>query len=273
MMIRAESLYKQYGEKPILEDISFTIKDREVLGIIGPNGSGKSTLLKLLSGIEAPASGQVYLAGKEVQSYSRKEIAKRVAVLQQEALPMLGFTVREVVEMGRFPFQNWLGEDVIDVDLLIDSILDKMNLTALSDRHLEQLSGGERQRVGLAKTMAQSPHLLMLDEPTTYLDIGHQIQLLDRIRSWQLQEKMTVISVLHDLNLAALYCDRLLLLNEGRIEAIGTPHEIIKAELIEQVYGVRPIIMMHPTNGLPQIILDGKLMNGNIIATKETLKI
>lgn len=273
MMIRAESLYKQYGEKPILEDISFTIKDREVLGIIGPNGSGKSTLLKLLSGIEAPASGQVYLAGKEVQSYSRKEIAKRVAVLQQEALPMLGFTVREVVEMGRFPFQNWLGEDVIDVDLLIDSILDKMSLTALSDRHLEQLSGGERQRVGLAKTMAQSPHLLMLDEPTTYLDIGHQIQLLDRIRSWQLQEKMTVISVLHDLNLAALYCDRLLLLNEGRIEAIGTPHEIIKAELIEQVYGVRPIIMMHPSNGLPQIILDGKLMNGNIIATKETLKV
>src|SRR5699024_7422783 len=113
-----------------------------------------------------------------------------------------------------------------DAELLIDSILDRMYLTTLSERHLEQLSGGERQRVALAKTMAQSPSLLMLDEPTTYLDIGHQIQLLDRIRDWQVEKKMTVISVLHDLNLAALYCNRLLLLNDGKVAAVGTPHEI-----------------------------------------------
>lgn len=272
-MIRVEAVGKQYGEKTILENISFSIKEREILGIIGPNGSGKSTLLKMLSGVEPPSSGKVYLQDKEVQKYARKEIAKRMAVLQQEALPMIGFTVREVVEMGRFPFQNWLGEDLIDVDFLIESILHKMNLTALSDRHLEQLSGGERQRVGLAKTMAQSPSVLMLDEPTTYLDIGHQIHLMDSIHNWQIEEGMTVISVLHDLNLAALYCDRLLLLNNGRVEAIGTPHEIIHEDLIEEVYGVRPIIMTHPSNGLPQIILEGEQMMNHLVATKETLRI
>src|SRR5699024_11216818 len=204
---------------------------------------------------------------------SRKEIARRVADLQQEALPAIGFTVRDVVEMGRFPFQNWLGEDMEDAELFIDSILDRMYLTALRERHLEQLSGGERQRVALAKTMAQSPSLLMLDEPTTYLDIGHQIQLLDRIRDWQLEKEMTVISVLHDLNLAALYCDRLLLLNEGNIAAVGTPHEIINAELIEEVYGIRPIIISHPSNGLPQIMLEGEQMTSRLSATKETLKV
>src|SRR5690625_2879586 len=217
VVLQTDAISKQYGEKLILEDVSFSINEGEVFGIIGPNGSGKSTLLKQLSGVERPSKGQIHLAGKDIQSYSRKDIARWIAVLQQEALPTIGFTVREVIEMGRFPFQNWLGEDKIDVDILMKKILGKMNLTSLSERPLEQLSGGERQRVGLAKTMAQSPRLLMLDEPTTYLDIGHQIQLMDRIREWQLEEDMTVIAVLHDLNLAALYCDRLLLLHEGKV--------------------------------------------------------
>lgn len=273
VMIQTEALCKQYGEKLILEDISFSIKDGEVFGIIGPNGSGKSTLLKQLSGVESPTTGQVHFAGKKIDRYSRKEIAKWISVLQQEALPAIGFTVREVVEMGRFPFQNWLGEDKVDVESLIDSILEHMNLTLLSDRRLEQLSGGERQRVALAKTMAQSPTLLMLDEPTTYLDIGHQIHLMDRIRYWQQKDKMTVIAVLHDLNLAAIYCDRLLLLHHGKVVAVGTPHDIIQEELIEQVYGVRPIIVQHPINGLPQILLEGEQITQNISATKATLNV
>src|SRR5699024_975418 len=169
--------------------------------------------------------------------------------------PLIGFTVREVVEMGRFPYQSWLGNDPIDVDLMIDSVLEKMNLSKLSDRPLEQLSGGARQRVALAKTMAQSPTLLMLDEPTTYLDIGHQIHLMDSISSWKADADMTVLAVLHDLNLAALYCDRLLLLQEGKIVAIGTPEEIITEYYIEQVYGIRPTIIEHPEVNVPQIIL------------------
>src|SRR5690625_1329621 len=128
-MIHVKTLYKQYGEKDILANITFSVREKESFGIIGPNGSGKSTLLKLLSGVESPTAGEIKLAGREVQNYSRKEIARRVAVLQQEALPAIGFTVRDVVEMGRFPFQNWLGEDKEDTELLIDSILDRMYLT------------------------------------------------------------------------------------------------------------------------------------------------
>lgn len=257
MIIEVDRLSKRFDNQPVLEEISFSVKRGECLGIIGPNGSGKSTLLKLLSGVESTTAGRIELNGKQIEQYNRKELAKWLAVLQQESLPPIGFTVREVIEMGRFPFQNWLGEETTDFERLIDVILNKMGLDDLSDRHLEYLSGGERQRVALGKTMAQQPKLLMLDEPTTYLDIGHQVLLMDRIREWQLEEDLTVISVLHDLNLAALYCDRLLLLHNGRVVATGSPEDIIRTDLIEEVYGTAPIVMKHPVYGLPQIILQG----------------
>ncbi|WP_102272876.1 heme ABC transporter ATP-binding protein [Cytobacillus massiliigabonensis] len=258
MFIEVDRLSKRFDNQSVLEEISFSVKRGECLGIIGPNGSGKSTLLKLLSGVESTSAGKVELNGKQIEQYTRKELAKWLAVLQQESLPPIGFTVREVIEMGRYPFQNWLGEETKDIERLIDAILDKMELNELSDRHLENLSGGERQRVALGKTMAQQPKLLMLDEPTTYLDIGHQVLLMDRIREWQLEDDLTVISVLHDLNLAALYCDRLLLLHNGRVVAVGSPEEIIRTDLIEEVYGTSPIVMEHPVYGLPQIILQGE---------------
>ncbi|MED3574029.1 heme ABC transporter ATP-binding protein [Cytobacillus praedii] len=258
MFIEVDRLSKRFDNQSVLEEISFSVKRGECLGIIGPNGSGKSTLLKLLSGVESTTAGRIELNGKQIEQYNRKELAKWLAVLQQESLPPIGFTVREVIEMGRFPFQNWLGEETTDFERLIDVILNKMGLDDLSDRHLEYLSGGERQRVALGKTMAQQPKLLMLDEPTTYLDIGHQVLLMDRIREWQLEEELTVISVLHDLNLAALYCDRLLLLHNGRVVATGSPEDIMRTDLIEEVYGTAPIVMKHPVYGLPQIILQGE---------------
>ncbi|WP_071394792.1 ABC transporter ATP-binding protein [Bacillus tuaregi] len=259
VFIKVENVNKRYNDKVILEDISFFVKRGECLGIIGPNGSGKSTLLKLLSGVEDKSDGIIDLNRKAIERYSRKELATWMAVLQQESLPPIGFTVREVIEMGRFPFQNWHGEEKHEIELLIDSIIEKMGLTHLEDCYLENLSGGERQRVAIGKTMAQQPKLLMLDEPTTYLDIGHQIVLMDRIREWQLDEKMTVIAVLHDLNLAALYCDRLLLLHNGRIVAAGAPEKIIRADLIQRVYGTTPIIMEHPVYQVPQIILQSEM--------------
>ncbi|GHI01193.1 ABC transporter ATP-binding protein [Neobacillus kokaensis] len=259
MFIEVDMLCKRFDNQSVLEEISFSVNRGECLGIIGPNGSGKSTLLKLLSGVESATAGKIEVNGKQIEQYPRKDLAKWLAVLQQESLPPIGFTVREVIEMGRFPFQNWLGgEEEADIERLIDSILDKMGLNDLSDRHLENLSGGERQRVALGKTMAQQPKLLMLDEPTTYLDIGHQILLMDRIREWQLEDDLTVISVLHDLNIAALYCDSLLLLHNGRVVAAGSPEDIIRTDLIEEVYGTAPIVMNHPVYGLPQIILQGE---------------
>jgi iron complex transport system ATP-binding protein len=254
-MIKVENLSQSFREQQVLEDISFEIKQGEFFGIIGPNGSGKSTLLRLLSGIDPVKNGRVDLGGRLVSSYSRKELAKWLAVLQQDALPPVGFTVREVVEMGRYPFQNWLGEEPADAEGLIDGIVRKLHLEPLIDRTIERLSGGERQRVSLAKVMAQQPRLLMLDEPTTFLDIGYQVQMMDYIKEWQRESELTVVAVLHDLNLAAQYCTRLMVVHNGELAAIGTPEEIITSGLISEVYGTEPIVLQHPVNDAPQILL------------------
>ncbi|MEX2460097.1 MAG: ABC transporter ATP-binding protein [Paenibacillaceae bacterium] len=254
-MIHVENLSKSFGAECILSHIDFSVAQGAFFGIIGPNGSGKSTLLQTISGIEPASEGQVWLEGKEVSAYSNKELARWMTVLLQDALPPVRFSVREVVEMGRYPFQSWLGDEKEDSRHLIDSIMSRLNMTEFADRHVEQLSGGERQRVALAKSMAQQPRLLLLDEPTTYLDIGYQIQMMDYIRDWQQEADLTIVAVLHDLNLAAQYCDQLLVLHGGEVLGIGTPQEILTSELIEHVYGTKPIIMKHPVSGVPQIFL------------------
>jgi len=258
-LLEAEGIIKSLGGQPVLRNVNLTLRKGECLGIIGPNGSGKSTLIRLLSGADAPDAGQVIFRGQPLSAYSKKQLARSIAVLQQEALPPVGFTVREVVEMGRYPYQNWLGEEQTDVEPLIGGILSELDLEALAGRPIERLSGGERQRVALAKAAAQQPELLMLDEPTTYLDIGYQQQMMEYIRAWQRREGVTVVAVLHDLNLAALYCDRILVLHQGRVIETGTPEEVLDADLLEQVYGVRPTIVAHPVHGVPQILLQGSV--------------
>lgn len=254
-MIEVKSLLKSYHAKAVVSDVSFSVGRGEFFGIIGPNGSGKSTLLKMLSGVADADAGEILLGGKPIQSYSRRELARTVAVLEQEALPPVGFQVREVLEMGRFPFQNWLGEEAEDPTPLIDDVVRMLGLEQLQERTLDELSGGEKQRVALGKALVQKPRVLLLDEPTTYLDIGFQIQLMDIARSWQKNTQVTVVAVLHDLNLASLYCDRILMLHRGRQVSVGHPHDILKSSLIEQVYGTRPIVMEHPVHQLPQIML------------------
>lgn len=254
-IIHAEQLSKRIGQANILHDVHLDIRAGECFGVIGPNGSGKSTLVRLLSGVDAFNSGHVQFLGKSLTSYSKKQLARHIAVLQQEALPPVGFTVREVVEMGRYPYQNWLGEEGEESEALIDQILLDLDLMAFADRSVEALSGGERQRVALGKAVAQQPALLMLDEPTTYLDIGYQQQMMEYIKQWQRSKGLTVLAVLHDLNLAALYCDRIMVLHEGRVVGIGTPSDMIQADLLEMVYGVKPIIVSHPVSGSPQVLL------------------
>lgn len=256
-LMKVEQINQAYGNQEVLKEIDFFIEKGESLGIIGPNGSGKTTLLNLLSTLTKAKSGNIYYQNRKLNSYSAKEYAQSVAVLQQDALPAIDFNVRQVVEMGRYPFQNWLGEEEKPINILIDQVLEKMALVSLQDRELSQLSGGERQRVALAKIMVQEPRLVLLDEPTTYLDIGHQIQLMDEIQAWQEETNLTVVSVLHDLNLAALYCERLILLDQGRIVKVGTPTEVITEEMIEKVYGIRPLIVEHPSAKVPQVILEG----------------
>ncbi|WP_081756855.1 ABC transporter ATP-binding protein [Gorillibacterium massiliense] len=254
-MIDVKKLSVVAGGTEILKNIAFNVPTGVFYGIIGPNGSGKSTLLRAISGLAPEMKGTVRVEDKPVHSYSRKKRAQLVAVLAQEGLEPVEFTVREVLEMSRFPYQNWLGREKGDSSRVIEAVMEKLSLAHLADRGIASLSGGERQRVALGRAMVQSPRLLLLDEPTTFLDIGHQVQMMDYVRKWQRESNLTAVAVLHDLNLAAQYCDRILVLHEGKVVHIGTPEETMREELIERVYGTRPTILPHPETGSPQLLL------------------
>lgn len=254
-MIEGNGLSLNLDGKRVLHEVSFRFQAGGMYGIIGPNGAGKSTLLSLIAGTALPDAGELRLGGKPAAQWTRKELARHVAVLQQGGLTPVGFTVKEVVGMGRFPYQNWMGEEKRDSAPLVERILALTGLSDMADRQIDRLSGGERQRVALAKVMVQEPRLLLLDEPTTYLDIGYQLQLLDTVKQWQREQGITVVAVLHDLNLAAQYCEELYVLRSGRIEASGPPEAVVNAELVERVYGARSVVVRHPVSGVPQLLL------------------
>lgn len=255
-MIEVHHIDKSYGSLTVLKDINWQVRRGQFWGLIGPNGSGKSTLISLLSGVEKPNRGQIKLGGRRISEYKRKELSRKLAVLQQDGLPPVAYPVREVIEMGRFPFQNWRGRENSEAARqLMDGIMAKLELNELASRPLHVLSGGQRQRVALGKVMAQQPEIVLLDEPTTYLDIRHQVQFMELVAGWQREAGLTVISVMHDLNLAALYCDQLLVLHQGRVVAEGTPEQIINSEMIESVFHVKSHIVTHPDQGEPQLLL------------------
>ncbi|MHA7963156.1 ABC transporter ATP-binding protein [Paenibacillus sp. CAU 1782] len=255
MSIELVNVSQQVQGNEVLNDINLSFRPGGFYGIIGPNGVGKSTLLQLLAGTAQPVGGSVMLNGGEMSEIPRKHLARTLAVLQQGGLPPAGFTVREVVGMGRFPYQSWLGGEEDDPAPIIDEALQAMGLMDLQQRRLIELSGGERQRVALAKLMVQQPTILLLDEPTTYLDIGYQIALLDIVKGWQRQKQLLVIAVLHDLNLAALYCDELIALHNGKVASKGQPVEVLTGQLIRELYGTGATIINHPLTGAPQIML------------------
>ncbi|URJ46572.1 ABC transporter ATP-binding protein [Paenibacillus polymyxa] len=254
--LEVAGLTRAYGEFHALKNISWSVDEGTWWGIIGPNGSGKSTLLHLLSGVDHPTSGNVHIYGKKVGSYSRKELSRLIAVLQQEGLPPVGYTVREVVEMGRFPHQDWLGrEKGVDVEGITDRVLERLGLTTLADRALDRLSGGQRQRVALAKVMVQEPRILLLDEPTTYLDLRYQLEFMELLADWRQETGVTIIAVLHDLNLTAQFCEDLLVLKDGMVEGLGASSKLLTEDRIRRVYGVEPVMLPHPDSGVPQLLL------------------
>jgi iron complex transport system ATP-binding protein len=260
-VLEVTGLSRAFGEFQALKNISWSVDEGDWWGVIGPNGSGKSTLLHLLSGVDSPTSGNVHVYGKKVSSYGRKELSRLVAVLQQEGLPPVGYTVREVVEMGRFPHQDWFGrekmdrEKGIDPGIITDRVLERLGLTALADRPLDRLSGGQRQRVALAKVMVQEPQILLLDEPTTYLDLRYQLEFMELLAEWRRETGVTIIAVLHDLNLTAQFCDYLLVLKDGTVEGTGAASGLLTEERIRLVYGVEPVMLPHPDSGVPQLLL------------------
>jgi iron complex transport system ATP-binding protein len=255
-MIEVHDINLCIGQREILSNITLHIKKGETVGIIGPNGSGKSSLVKVISRILIPASGSVCLDGKPLASYSSKMLARKMAVVSQEGLAPLPITVEEAVAMGRYPYQSFLRRNAAQDEKAIQRALERTGLTKVACKLLEQLSGGERQRVAIACSMAQEPEVLLLDEPTTYLDIGYQIGILDLVREWQQETQGTAMLVLHDLNLAAQYCDRLILMENGKITCSGTVEEIMQAHLLSDVYGIKPLVVTHPNLCIPQILLE-----------------
>ncbi|MEW6080390.1 MAG: ABC transporter ATP-binding protein [Bacillota bacterium] len=244
-----------YGSTPALEGVSFEVSRGEKLGIIGPNGSGKSTLLKAMSRVLPPHMGQVVLSERDLYTLPPREVARRLAVVGQESRVDFEFTALEVVLMGRLPH---LGRFERESDRDVDKACEAMRLTAtrhLARRAVTELSGGERQRVLIARALAQDPEILLLDEPTSHLDIGHQVEILDLLEGLNREKGLTLISVFHDLNLAARYCTCLLLLSRGKIHALGTPDEVMTAGSIRQVYGSEVLLTRHPVEGTPHVIL------------------
>ena len=269
-MLQVENLSGGYGDKLVVKSVSFNVGKGEVLGILGPNGSGKSTLLKIISGILAAKSGSVTIDGKKASNYSQKEFARKVAVLPQLHAHAFSHSVRETVELGRYPhqagiFSSWSTED----ERAVTEAMKSTAVTRYEKQSIELLSGGEQQRVFVAQALAQVAPILLLDEPTNHLDIAHQQQLLDTIRKEAVEKGLTVISVFHDINIASLYCDRLLLLDKGEISKIGLPQEVIKEETIEAVYNARIKTQPHPELPKPQITLLPDV-NGEEVSTNVT---
>ena len=255
-MLKVDHLSGGYGEKKIVKDATFTVNEGKMLGILGPNGSGKSTLMKLMSGILVPASGTVEIDGKELSEYSTKELAKKMAVLPQLHAHAFSHTVRETVSLGRYPhqrgwFSSWSKED----ERAVLDAMELMDISRYEHTPIDQMSGGEQQRVFVAQALSQNASILLLDEPTNHLDINHQKELLDTVKRQAIERDLTIVSIFHDINLASMYCDQLLLLAEGSIAAIGEPHEVVKAKEMRTVFGAIVAFHPHPDLPKPQITL------------------
>ncbi|MEH0069915.1 ABC transporter ATP-binding protein [Pannonibacter sp. Pt2-lr] len=235
MSIKSENITWKIGTKTVLEDISFEARPGEMLGLLGPNGSGKTSLLRLLAGLKLPHSGRVLLEDRDIQKISRKTVAQRVAFVEQHATTNANLKVEDVVKLGRFPhrsmFSGWTKAD----EHAVEEALERCGMAAKRHERWQHLSGGEKQRAHIARALAQSPRELILDEPTNHLDIQHQISLLKLIAGLP----VTSIIALHDLNHAAMFCDRIIVLEQGRIAANGTPAEILTEDLLRCVFCVR----------------------------------
>ncbi|MCB5204568.1 ABC transporter ATP-binding protein [Neorhizobium sp. T786] len=234
MTLAANAVRWLAGRKVIVDDVTVSIEPGQMLGLIGPNGSGKSSLIRLLAGLRSPAAGEVVLGGKPMSGLGRRELARRVAVVEQHSMTEANVTVLDVVRLGRTPHRSALSPWTSEDDRIVTEALARVDLEGRSDQFWHTLSGGERQRVQLARALAQSPSFLILDEPTNHLDIQHQIDILRLVA----ELPVTTIVAIHDLNLAARFCDQIAVLSDGRLIGCGAPMEILTEGLIASVFGV-----------------------------------
>jgi iron complex transport system ATP-binding protein len=253
--IEVDKLTLAYGHTTVIHEMSFSVMNGEMLGLIGPNGSGKSTLIKAMSHVITPKSGHILLEGKDVSKTPRSEMARLIGVVPQTPILPSSFSAFEIVLMGRNPHLGMLRyESEKDMEITYQA-MEQTGTLKFAGRRIGELSGGEIQRVVIARVLAQQPQVILLDEPTANLDISHQLDILDLIKNLCRLNHLTVVITVHDLNLAAQYCDRLVLINNGVLHAVGTPREVITADNIKEVYGTDDCVYTHPVNGLPTVLL------------------
>ncbi|MFE3788122.1 ABC transporter ATP-binding protein [Streptomyces goshikiensis] len=248
--LAVEAVRYEVDGHTLLHGIDLTARPGETVGVVGPNGSGKTTLLRCVYGALRPTGGRVLLDGADAGALGVKDRARRVAVVPQDASGTFGLTVGEVVAMGRSPHKRFWEQDGPEDARRVAEALETVGAAAFADRRFEELSGGERQRALVARALVQAPGLLALDEPTNHLDIRYQLEILGLVRALP----ATGLLVLHDLNLAASFCDRLYVLSAGRVAASGPPERVLTEELLAEVYGVRTRVGVHPDTGAPNIV-------------------
>ena len=260
--LSARDLTLQYEQRLVIEGLRTEIPEGKVTMIVGANGCGKSTLLRGLSRLLRPAAGAVTLDGKDIHSRPAKELARTLGLLPQQPTAPDGITVRDLVGRGRYPhqgfFRNWSHGDSSPHDLAVRNALDATATTELADRIVDELSGGQRQRVWIAMALAQETEVLLLDEPTTYLDLAHQVEVLDLVTDLNRRRGTTVAIVLHDLNLAARYADHVIAMKDGAVVAEGTGIDVITEELVRTVFGLESRVVPDPVSGTPLIVPIGR---------------
>ncbi|MGH3483985.1 MAG: ABC transporter ATP-binding protein [Nocardioidaceae bacterium] len=254
LQLRAESVTVGYGAEPVLRDLSFDVPTGRITSIVGPNGCGKSTLLRTLARLLPPSDGRVSLDGEPIGRLSTRDVARRLALLPQSPTAPEGLLVSDLVLRGRHPHQRWFRQWSPKDETIIAEAMAWTDIAELKDRPLDELSGGQRQRAWLAMTLAQDTELLLLDEPTTFLDLAHQVEVLDLVVRLNRERDRTVVMVLHDLNLAARYSDTIVVMHEGAIVGEGEPAVIITQDLLSSVFGLEAEVLSDPRTGLPIVV-------------------
>jgi iron complex transport system ATP-binding protein len=252
--LTARELTLAYEDRTVVHELDLTVPDGRVTVIVGPNACGKSTTLRALGRLLRPRGGAVLLDGTELARIPTKRIARSIGLLPQSPVAPEAITVADLVSRGRQPHQAWWKQWSDEDERAVTDAMERTDVLALADRSVDELSGGQRQRVWIAMALAQETDLLLLDEPTTFLDIAHQVEVLDLVRQLNQERGRTVVAVLHDLNQAARYADHLVAMKEGRIVAEGRPADVVTAELVQEVFGLTSVVVPDPVTGSPLVV-------------------